>query len=235
MQNNLSKSIKNHFLKVLELDPKFSKAYYQLALIYKKNGNDKEAEIHLLKSIKFDLFHLDKFKKKANYFLDKFQFSNAKALLFKSQEIKNSSAYTHYVLSCLYINQKKMTKAKAYLGKSIVLNPNLAKSHRELGMIYFKENDFDLARQHLEISLDLDYGDYESHFRLGIIMRKNKDYHISEQYFLSSLDINPLFIDCLLEMANLKLLMKKKDEAKSYYEKAKKLSVNIADEELDDM
>ena len=47
--------------------------------------------------------------------------------------------------------------------------------------------------------------------------------------------VKKAFIDCLLEMAHLKLLMKKKDEAKSYYEKAKKLSVNIADEKLDDM
>ena len=52
MQNNLSKAIQDHFLKVLELEPQFSKAYYQLALIYQKNGNNKEAEIHLLKAIK---------------------------------------------------------------------------------------------------------------------------------------------------------------------------------------
>ena len=235
MQSNISKIIKDHFLKVLELDPQFSQAYYQLALIYQKNDNDKEAESYLLKAIKFDLLHIDEFEKKADYFLEKFQFQNAKALLFKSQEIKNSCAYTHYDLSCFYMNQKKMTKAKACLEKSIELNPNFAKAHRDLGVICFKEHNFELAKEHFEISLDLDYSDYDSHFCLGIIMRKNKDYHLAEQYFLSSLDINPLFIDCLLEMAHLKLLMKKKDEAKSYYEKAKKLSVNIADEELDDM
>ena len=235
MQNNLSKSIKDHFLKVLELDPQFSKAHYQLALIYQKNGNHKEAEIHLLQAIKFDLLHMDEFKKKANYFLEKFQFQNAKSLLFKSQELKNSCADTYYELSCFYQNQKKIIKAKQYLEKSIELNPNIAKVHHDLGMICFKENDFELAKEHFESSLDLDYGNYDSHFSLGIIMKKNNDYHLAEQYFLSSLDINPKYIDCLLEMAHLKILMKQKDEADSYYEKAKKLSANIQDEKLDDI
>ena len=235
MRNDLSQTIKEHFLKVLELDPQFSKAYFQLALIYQNNGNDKEAEIHLLKAIKFDLLHIDKFEKKANYFLEKFQFQNAKALLVKSQEIKNSCAYTYYELSCFYMNNKKKIKMKECLEKSIELNPNIAKAHRNLGMIYFNQHDFQLAKEYFEISLDLNYGDYDSHFSLGIIMRKNKNYHLAEQYFLSSLDINPLFIDCLLEMAHLKLLMNEKDESKSYYEKAKKLSINLHDEKLDDI
>ena len=61
-------------------------------------------------------------------------------------------------------------------------------------------------------------------------MRDFAYYDQAEQYFLASLDIKPKFVQSLIEMANLKLLMKKNKEAKSYYKKAKQISKDIVDE-----
>ena len=233
MKNKFSKDIKDHFLQALTLDPQFSQAHYQLALFYELAGDNESAEIHLLKSIELDLIEIEEIEKKASHLLEHCQFQNAKMLFLKSLEIKNNCAISFHVLSCLYMNQLELSKTKDSLIKSIDLNPAYAKAHRDFGLLCLKNNDLVLAKQHLDLSLELDYGDHETHLYLGIIMKKNNDYFQAEQYFLAALDINSEYVDCLMEMAYLKILMKKKDEAKSFYEKAKKLSVDIQDEKLD--
>ena len=41
-----------------------------------------------------------------------------------------------------------------------------------------------------------------------------KDYNDAEQHFLSALDINPKFVDCIVELADLKFKINKNNEAK---------------------
>ena len=130
--------IKRHFLKALSLDPEFSKAHYQLALIENSDGNIKSAEYHLIKSIELDLIKIDDFELKANNFLKRFQFHNAKFLFFKSWEIKNDCANSYYVLSSLYLDQKRISQAKGSLMKSINLYPRFSKAHRDYGILCLK-------------------------------------------------------------------------------------------------
>ena len=228
-----NKDIKKHFLKALSLDPQFSKVHYQLALIDNLDGNTKSAENHLIKSIELDLIKINNFEKRANIFLDRVQFQNANFLFLKCQEIKNDCANSYYLLSSLYLNQKKTSDAKEALINSITLYPNFSKAHREFGILCLKDKNMDLAKKHLDLSLGLNYGDYKTHFYLGILMIGCGYYHQAEQYFLASLDIKPKFVQSLIEMANLKLLMKKNKEAKSYYKRAKQISKDIVDEKME--
>ena len=50
-----------------------------------------------------------------------------------------------------------------------------------------------------------------------------KNYKDAEQHFLSALDINPQFVDCMVELADMKLKINQGQEAKKYYLKAKEI------------
>ena len=78
LTNNLFEQMKSHFLKAVELDPLFSKAHFELALLYNRDGNDDSAENHLIKAIKSDLTKIEENNLFINKNLEKCQFQNAK-------------------------------------------------------------------------------------------------------------------------------------------------------------
>ena len=227
LKNKLFYEMKEHFLKAIELDPSFSKAHYQLALLYDKDGNDKYAENHLRKSIKLDLVKIEENDRLINNYLEKYQFQNAKFLLYENQNIKIFCSYSYYSLACIYIRQMNSSKAKHSLIECINLYAGFSKSHRDIGNLFLKENEMVFAKKHLNFSLDLYYGDFKTHYYFGLIFKKEAVYDKAEMHFLSSLDINAHFSPCLIELATMKLLMNNKGKAKFYYKKAKQISKDI--------
>ena len=220
-------------MKAVEIDPDFSEAHFQLALMYQKDDKNKASEPHYLKAIALDSFQIFEIEKRADMLLKKFQFQNAKILFMKAQNKKYHCAKVNYELSIYYVKHNKLKKAQTCLTNSIALKPSFAKAYRELGILLLKQKNYNKALIHFEKALDLDYSDYIVHFKLGIISKINTQYADAEQYFLSALDIHPQYVDCLLEMANLQIIMKNKNEANGYYNKAKKISSNVKHKELD--
>ena len=220
-------------MKALEIDPDFSEAHFQLALMYQKDDKNKASEPHYLKAIALDSFQIFEIEKRADMLLKNFQFQNAKILLMKAQNKKNHCAKVNYELSNYYVKQNKFKKAQTCLTNSIALKPSFAKAYRELGILLLKQKNYNKALIHFEKALDLDYSDYIVHFKLGIISKINTQYADAEQYFLSALDIKPRFSSCLLEMAHLQILMKNNKEAKKYYQKAQSISQDLKHSKLD--
>ena len=225
--------MKNHFLKALDLDPQYSQAHYQLALVYQAGGDYELAENHFLKSREINVMKIIEIEKRANKLFKNCQFQNAKILLLRAQEKKYHGSLVNYEISQLYMNQNKLDKAKKYLKQSIELNPLSSKAHRDLSSLLIKQKSYDDAHFHIEKSLDLDYADPHSHLNLGMIMKANKDYVNAELYFLSALDINPTYVTCMLELVDLQLIMGNQEKAKNYYQKARKLSPDLKHETLD--
>ena len=220
-------------MKSLEADCSFSEAHLQLACIYQMETDHKSAENHFLKAIEADSQQIVKFEKCGKALIKKFQFQNAKVLFMKAQEKKHHCARVNIQLSNLYVNQNKLTKAQTYLKNSIELNPASSEAHRNLGILLSQKKSYNEARIHINIALDIDYSDCLSHYNLGKILKQNKDYADAELHFLSALDINPKYAICILEMAHLQLIMKNKMKAKKYYQKARKISPDIKNAELD--
>ena len=55
--------MKNHFLKALDLDPQYSQAHYQLALVYQASGDYELAENHFLKSREINVMKIIEIEK----------------------------------------------------------------------------------------------------------------------------------------------------------------------------
>ena len=94
------------------------------------------------------------------------------------------------------------------------MNPFKSHYYRDLGILLFQQYQLEDARFQLEKALDLNYADSQSHFNLGKIMSQMKNYKDAEQHFLSALDINPEFVDCKIELADLQLKINKEKETK---------------------
>lgn len=235
VKTEFSDNLKVHLLKALDVDPEFSEAHFQLGIIYWKYGDQKEAETHFREAIASGSKEAREIEKHGEALLKKFQFQNAKFLFMKAQEKKHHCSRVNFQLSNYYADLNKTAKAQTCLKNSIKLNPTSSKAHRNLGILLYKQKSYDAARLHIEKALDLDYSDCLSHLNLGMIMKQNKDYTDAELHFLSALDINPKYVDCMLEMANLQLIMKNKIKAKKYYQKARKISPDINHAELDNV
>ena len=232
VKTKFSDNLKAHLLKALAVDPKFSEAHFQMALMYQEDGDRKMAEAHFNKAIESDNQQTLEIEKRSEELLRKFQFQNAKILFIKAQEKKLHCAKVYFQLSSLYEYQNKLAKAETCLKKSITLNPASSKAHRNLGILFSQQKSYDVARLHIEKALDLNYSDCLSHLNLGIIMKQSKDYVDAEIHFLSALDINPKYVVCMLEMAHLQLIMNNQKKAKKYYKKAQNISPNIKDVDL---
>ena len=115
--------LKGHFLKALEVNPEFSEAHLQLALIYGEENNEESAELHFLQAIASDTKQILDIEKHGNQLLKNHQFQNAKDQFMKAQEKKNHCAEVNYFLAHLYQQKSKLSKAQTCLEESIALNP----------------------------------------------------------------------------------------------------------------
>ena len=192
--------IKAHFIKALKTDPNFSAAHLQLALLYQDEGDNQKVEDHFNLAIVSDGDQIHILEKRGGKLIKKFQFQNAKKQFMKAQDKRNHCAAVYYQQFIYFQNQENTTKQQASL---------------------------EYARSQLEKALDLNYADSQSHFNLGKILSQMKDYKDAEQHFLSALDISPEFVDCMVEMANLKLKINQENEAKEYYFKAKEITPEL--------
>ena len=215
--------LKTHFIKALEIDPKFSEAHLQLALLYQDEGDNQNVEDHFNLAIVSAGGQIHKLEKRGGELIKKFQFQNAKQQFMKAQDKRNHCAEVYYQQSIYFQNQKKTEEQLASLENSIKMNPSKSSFHRELGILLSQQNHLKHARFQLEKALDLNYADSQLHFNLGKIMSQMNDYEDAEQHFLSALDISPEFVDCMVEIADLKLKVNQEKEAKEYYLKAKEI------------
>ena len=170
-------------------------------------------EDHFNFAIVADIDELHKLEKRGEELMKKFQFQNAKKQFMKAEDKRIHCAEVYYQQSIYFQDQKNTEAQQISLENSIKMNPNKSDCYRDLGILLYRHNQLDVAKFQLEKALDLNYADSQSHFNLGKIMSQMKNYKDAEQHFLSALDINPKFVDCKIELADLKLKIKKKKKA----------------------
>tara|TARA_B100001029_G_C15034861_1_gene439450 strand:- start:474 stop:1166 length:693 start_codon:yes stop_codon:yes gene_type:complete len=213
--------LKEHFLLALKSQPNFSEAHLQLALIFQQEADKDNAIKHFNSAISSDLNDIKLLNTKAEELLKNYQFQNAKEQFMKLHKKKLHCSEIYYLQSKYFTEINNNDYAKVSLNNCIEINSNHSKAYRDLAII-LSNDKIDKARSYLEKSIEIDYSDSLAHFSLAKIMVRMKDYNDAEQHYLSALDIRPKFIDCLIELALLKIVLDNKNEAIMYYDKAKK-------------
>ena len=223
--------LKAHFLKALDANPDFPDAHFELGIIYFESNDFKESINHFQSAIEGHSSEAKRLEKRGEELLKKSQFQHAKEQFLKSHQQKDRCASVWYHLSKVYAKRGKTDLAIESLENSIENNAS-SHAHRDLGILLLEANKPDDARFHLEKAIGLDYGDSLTHFYLGIALERDKDTAEAEQHYLAALDINPMFTDCLINLAKLQHSLGKSEEANATLSKARNLDQKRVDKEL---
>ena len=225
--------LKDHFIKAIQIQPNFSEAHLQLALIYQQEGGNKNAITHFQFAVSSDEKEIKILEEYANELMQNSQFQNAKKQFIKIEKKRKHCSLVYYKLALNFIETGEDKLAQDALQNSINKNPKASKAYRELALLLINNNELDAARFHLEKSIDIDYSDSKAHFLLGKIMVSMNDLNDAEQEFLSAMDINLGYVECKIEMAFLQIKMGNLKKAKDYYLEAQLIDPKIYHKKLE--
>jgi tetratricopeptide (TPR) repeat protein len=130
------------YQQVLKLDPKFMKAYDNLALCYEALGEHEQAIATYQKAIGLN------------------------------RASSKPSPWPALNLGSLLAKLGRLEEARNYLKDSLDCDPKLAQAHYELGVVYEKEDKTPDAIQELNLAAALDPSYPDPHYSLGRIYRK---------------------------------------------------------------
>lgn len=135
--------------RLIQRHPDYVKAYNNLAVLYKKRKNLKEAEKILLKGLSRN-FHADLFYNLGILYHEQKNFIVAMLCYEKAYQINPLLEEVIEPLYFVYIELGLEEKGLDLLKKSIEKNPQNAISHYNLGLFYSKKKEYALAVFHLQ-------------------------------------------------------------------------------------
>ena len=152
---------------VLEVDPAFYRAHFQIGVIQSKMGNKDFA----VESYESALSVNPQFYK-AYFALGLAKNSSGDtdgAIKAMESAININPGYdkAYGAMGNIYINAKDFDKAKKSLNMAITVNPNYSKGYSNLGIIYIEEKNWQQAVSSLEMAVTLNKKDSMSFFRLA--------------------------------------------------------------------
>ncbi len=229
-ERNDFKTARKDYEKAIELNPKFTKAYVNLALILSPHFKEHEkAKQYYEKAIEINpnlfiaynglglILHeqLHEYEKaKQNY---------EKAIRLNPN---NSNAYYNYANLLLQYFQE-YEQAKQYYEKTIELEPNHKKAHNNLANLlktHFQE--YKKAEEYYEKAIKLNPKDAFNYNNFANLFADYlQEYEKAKQYFEKAIELNPNYEYAYFNFANLLTNhFEEYEKAKQYYEKAIELN-----------
>ena len=215
LQKGLLDFAKSAFDKGLSLNEEVLTAYIGLALIFRREGNLKEAlsilEKGLLKGKSAELLYqlaqtcrlLEKNKQALLYIQEALQleptaaFYNEEGLIYEAMKY-DSSAFLSYE-------------------EAIRMNSYCADAYANMGNLYFKENKLMKAEDSYKRALGIDSAFLNAHHNLALVLYKQGRLGESLEHFRSAILINPKHISSLYNLAMILEEMGEYSEAAGLY------------------
>ena len=215
LQKGLLDFAKSAFDKGLSLNEEVLTAYIGLALIFRREGNLKEAlsilEKGLLKGKSAELLYqlaqtcrlLEKNKQALIYIQEALQleptaaFYNEEGLIYEAMKY-DSSAFLSYE-------------------EAIRMNSYCADAYANMGNLYFKENKLMKAEDSYKRALGIDSSFLNAHHNLALVLYKQGRLGESLEHFRSAILINPKHISSLYNLAMILEEMGEYSEAAGLY------------------
>lgn len=143
-----------------------------LGLIYKRQGDLKNALSATLKSIKFESQDPESFNNLSSIYLSQKNFTEAKKNALQAIKLKKNFSTAYLNLSLSLIGLGFLADAEVYCRKSVSLNPNLAQGYFSLGNIFSITGRHSDAEVSYREAIRLDPNFSEAHNNLGNILRE---------------------------------------------------------------
>ena len=181
----------NEFEKLLELDPNFSLAHYDLAVAYRYLGMEEEAILQYEKTIELQPNFPEALSNLGGYYFRAGKTEKAKTLFKKAIEIYPNFIQALSNLGAVLNKLGKPEEAIPHLKKTLTLNPEFAIASFNLGNSQFALNHFEKAQKSFERSADLGLDFLSMHWKLYEIHLEKKAYKKAEKELQKILEMDP--------------------------------------------
>ncbi len=151
-QNNFGPAIET-FKKLIALNPKYYRAYDNLALSYEAVGKIAEADT---------------------------MFEKAERV---AAEVHAKDDWPYANQANMLVKNGQADKALQCIGKAIQINPRSARNHWIMGKALMEKNDLRGAEKHARLSIQLDSSFAKAHYLLGTVYRRQHKPEKAEQEF----------------------------------------------------
>ena len=172
-----------HYMKALEINPKYADAYYNLGTLLARQGKDQEAMVHFVKALQIRP--------------DKAEFHNDLGVLLAKQG-KMQDAVSHFTevlrinptyskayfnLGISLLNQGRNQEAASYFNEALRINPKDPKVHNSLGVAMVRQGKIQEAIAHYSQALQLNRDYADAYYNLGSLLTyQGKDQEAMTQY-----------------------------------------------------
>ncbi len=177
---------------VLQIDPKYSEAYYQIGIVHERLKDYPKAFANYKKAEEFNPDHLENQVRLGRFYLHLIKDSEKaqeKIDFVLSKEPDNTEGLL--LKAGMLLNKKKEAEAISIANAIVVKEPGHADSVIFLATIYLSKNQISEAISILDGSLKSNENDVQLNKLLALAYTKNKDYPLAEKIYLKLLEINP--------------------------------------------
>jgi len=211
------KEAAKEFRKVLELDPEFNIARYNLGLSLYNTGRTEEAIAEFKKLTEKSPYFVNAHYNLGTIYLRQKMYKEALERLQKVAELKPDHAEARFNLGFIYYKQGKLDEAIVEYEEGLSVEPDNLRGHLSLGYIYDKKKMYDKAIEEymiasgidpdakqarvamgytqsirdLERSIEEDPNDFLALVHLGHIYYAKKMYEDAIDAYKRALEINP--------------------------------------------
>jgi len=162
----------NEYLKALDFDPNFGRAYSSIAVLYFNRGQYSEAEKYFQEAFKRidQMTDREKFRTQGSYYLMKRDFKNAIDQYSSLLEQYPGDYTAHAMLAFAYFYARNMTKAVEEGLLDVKYNPQSINGHFNLSWYALGAGDFQTAEKETQTILEQDPDFNEAYVSLALAM-----------------------------------------------------------------
>jgi len=189
----------NYFLRVIELDPNYIKAYEKLAPIYYFYGQPELEKQAYDTILAIDPRNVNAHIQLGTLYFENFMYPEAAHEFETVVSIDPKNSVAHHSLCAVYSEQDFIDDALAECKEAVSLDPNSCLAHMNLGWVYYKKNLLNQALDETKKSLEIDPNYPTAHYNLSYIYYDLGDYNLAIEHCDKAMQLGRMVEPAYLE------------------------------------
>ena len=211
---------------VLQINPDYAAAHYNLGVLLKDRGRYDEAEKEYREAIRADPDLAEAHNNLGNLLGDLEQYGEAEKEYREVIRADPDFAIAHYNLGILLGDLEQYDAAEKEYREAIRADPDLALSHYSLGILLNGLGRYDEAEEEYREAIRIDPYLAEAHSNLGILLKNSEQYDEAEKEYREAIRADPDLAEAHGNLGSLFLITERPEDAKKEFEIAKELFKN---------
>ncbi len=219
--------------KAVDVSPESMHVHGELALIYFKEGDIKNAIKHYNKAIEVNPRYADAYYNRGLVYKSQGNLNQVLQDYNKAIEINPNRADTYYNRGNTYSSQGNFNQALQDYSKAIEINPNFTKAYNNRGNIYKSQGNFSQALEDYSKAIEINPELAELYNNRGLVYRNQGNLKQSLQDFNKAIEIKPDYAEAYISRAIVYFQMQEYNKSWEDAHKAESLGYKVNPDFLD--